>query len=398
MEPLPSCGRMYTMDKKTTDAEIKMRYQYSVRVLKTCVDVPDQVKEATEILKELAEGGYVEAQCSLGDYYSEGCYIEPDQAKAAYWYAEAAKRGSIKAAEALTSLYCCRALDGMSPEQASELELEWHKKWFSMLEAKAGKGGIEEAKALMNSYMYQPPTDMEGEQATALARKWYEKWIALLRAKAEKGSVRARKKLADVLYSGDGVPEELLSEFSDEEDDRSLEQSVELYEQLAAQGDAEAYFSLGCAYDYFEAPEEDLKKSFSYFMKAAQMGYAQAYTCLGSAYFQGKGVEKDWVKAREMYQTGAAMGNPFAMLQFANCLERGTGGEKDYPAARKLYLQLAEHRNDDALYELGDMYLKGLGVEVDLQKAFDCFTKAAKHGNRAAENALNSKKFRDFKR
>ena len=63
------------MDKKTTDAEIKMRYQYSVRVLKTCVDVPDQVKEATEILKELAEGGYVEAQCSLGDYYSEGCYI-----------------------------------------------------------------------------------------------------------------------------------------------------------------------------------------------------------------------------------------------------------------------------------------------------------------------------------
>lgn len=45
------------MDKKTTDAEIKMRYQYSVRVLKTCVDVPDQVKEATEILKELAEGG-----------------------------------------------------------------------------------------------------------------------------------------------------------------------------------------------------------------------------------------------------------------------------------------------------------------------------------------------------
>ena len=87
-------------------------------------------------------------------------------------------------------------------------------------------------------------------------------------------------------------------------------------------------------------------------------------------------------------------------LLFRGLLYRsgGTGGEKDYPVARRLYLQLAEHRNDDALYELGDMYLKGLGAEVDLQKAFDCFTKAAKHGNRAAENALNSKKFRDFKR
>ena len=44
------------------------------------------------------------------------------------------------------------------------------------------------------------------------------------------------------------------------------------------------------------------------------------------------------------------------------------------------------------------MYLKGLGVEIDFQKAFDYFTKAAKHGNRAAGNALNSKKFRDFKK
>lgn len=386
------------MDKKAADAEIKMRYQYSVRVLKTCADDPEKIKEAIEILRELAEGGYAEAQCSLGTYYSQGCYIEPDQVKAAYWYEEAAKRGSLKAAEALAGLYCCHAPDGMSPEQASELALKWHKKWFSMLEAKVEKGGIKEAEALMNGYMYQPPADMEGEQATALARKWYEKWIALLKVKAEKGSVRAKKKLADVLYSGDGVPEELLSEFSDEENDHSLKQSVELYEQLAAQGDAEAYFSLGCAYDYFEAPEEDLKKSFAYFMKAAQMGYAQAYVCLGSAYFRGKGVEKDWVKAREMYQTGASMGNPLAILQFANCLKRGTGGEKDYSAAMTLYLQLAEHRNDDALYELGDMYLKGLGVEVDLQKAFDFFKKVAKYGNCAAENALNSKKFRDFKR
>ena len=75
MEPLPSCGRMYTMDKKAAAAEIKVRYQYSVRVLKTCVDAPDKVKEAAEILKELAEGGHVEAQRSLADFYSQGCYM-----------------------------------------------------------------------------------------------------------------------------------------------------------------------------------------------------------------------------------------------------------------------------------------------------------------------------------
>ena len=130
MEPLPSCGRMYTMDKKAVAAEIKMRYQYSTRVLQTCADDPDKIKEAAEILKELAEGGYVEAQCSLGDYYSQGCCMEPDQAKAAYWYEEATKRGSLKAAETLAGLYCCHAPDGMSPEQTSELALRWHKNGF----------------------------------------------------------------------------------------------------------------------------------------------------------------------------------------------------------------------------------------------------------------------------
>ena len=51
-----------------------------------------------------------------------------------------------------------------------------------------------------------------------------------------------------------------------------------------------------------------------------------------------------------------------------------------------------------AEYEIGNMYLKGLGVEVDLRKAYDYFKLAASHYNRAAENALNNKKFRDFQR
>lgn len=384
------------MDKKAAAAENKKRYHDSSKVLKTSVNITAELKEAVAIMKKLAEGGHVEAQYQLGEYYSKG--IETDPTQAAYWYEEAAKGGSAKAAEALTGLYSCHYPDGMPPEQAAELARKWHKKWFSMLETKAERGSVKAAETLMNAYIYYPPAGMEEEQATALARTWYEKWIALLKAKAGKGSIQAKKKLADVLYSGDGVPEELLVEFTDEEDDNDLKQSVELYEQLAAQGDAEAYFSLGCACDHFEASEDALKRSFDYFMKAAQLGYAQAYVCLGSAYFHGKGVEKDWAKAREMYQAGAGLGNQTAKLQLAGCFKRGIGGEKDCLAAIELYLQLAKHRDDTALYELGDMYLKGLGVEADLQKAFDYFTMAAKCGSRAAENALNSKKFRDFKR
>ena len=70
-----------------------------------------------------------------------------------------------------------------------------------------------------------------------------------------------------------------------------------------------------------------------------------------------------------------------------------------------LYRQVAGDKSrkrysfaDVAEYEIGNMYLKGLGVEVDLRKAYDYFKRAASHDNRAAENALNNKKFRDFQR
>ena len=253
------------MDKKAV-AEIKKLYKEATGVInnsdnKNYDRVSDEVKQAVAALKALAEQGYVEAQYTLGEYFSTGYCVELDKAKAAFWYEEAAKSGSVQAARALLDLYRFCRPEHISAEQTEALARQWHKKWFSMLEEKAEKGGAKEAEALMNLYIYDPPADLEEEQALALARKWYEAWIALLKDKAGKGSVRAKKKLAEVLYSGDGVPEELLSEFSDEEDDRSLEQSVKLYEQLAAQGDAEAYFSLGCAYDCFEASEEELKKS-----------------------------------------------------------------------------------------------------------------------------------------
>ena len=48
---------VYDGQKNYRSRKSKCVTSTSVRVLKTCVDAPDKVKEATEILKELAEGG-----------------------------------------------------------------------------------------------------------------------------------------------------------------------------------------------------------------------------------------------------------------------------------------------------------------------------------------------------
>lgn len=71
------------------------------------------------------------------------------------------------------------------------------------------------------------------------------------------------------------------------------------------------------------------------------------------------------------------------------------------------YLHMAEHTGryweryvdsiGTALYEIGNMYMNGLGVGIDLKKAHHYFKLAVKKGNLDAENALNNKKFRDFK-
>ena len=96
-------------------------------------------------------------------------------------------------------------------------------------------------------------------------------------------------------------------------------------------------------------------------------------------------------------------GDTYAKLKLAECYKRGAGCERDYAAAMTLYQQVAGDKRlkkdsfaDVAEYEIGNMYMKGLGVEVDLRKAYDYFKRAASHNNRAAENALNNKKFRDF--
>ena len=102
------------------------------------------------------------------------------------------------------------------------------------------------------------------------------------------------------------------------------------------------------------------------------------------------------------------MGEIDAMLKLADCYKHGTGCKADYSKAIEQYLYLAERTGrywrryadgiGTALYEIGNMYMKGLGVEPDFRQAFDWIRLAAENGNIAAENALNNKKFRDFKR
>lgn len=362
--------------------------------------------QAVNAITPLAEKGNTKAQYMLGRYYSWGYHHQCENQKAIYWFEKAADKGCDKAAEALANLYRYDFADDEIGAQAKkDFVHKWHYRWIEILEAKAAKGVASAAQALMKLYVYDCPEDIDRVEGVKIACKWYKRWVEILKARADKGDMATKERIADILSWGTGVPDEVLEII--EYDDNYEETDADLYAEVAEEEkDADAWYNLGVIY-FSEATEEALQKSFDCFMKAAAMGYKDAYHCIGDAYLDGNGVDKDWNKAREWYQKGAEAGDVMSKLVLAGCYKSGIGGEKDYAEAMKLYRQIASRRNlygkynheiSVAQHEIGKMYINGQGVESDIRQAFDWIRLAAESGNIAAENALNNKKFRDFKR
>jgi len=357
-------------------------------------DDPEQALPAVETITPAAEQGNAQAQYWLGRYYYTFYCDEPSRFLS--WMEKAAESGNMKAIKFLADYYrfIC---DDIDPEQRKALGRKWLCRMIEVLKKKADKGVVSAAKSLINLYVHDRPDDMTEKEGRDAALVWYGRLIDILRAKAERGTARDKKNLADTLSYDLGVPVEIVSYLPD-----CMDEATRLYEEISEEkNDGASYVDLAQTYSC----EGNDVKAFECYMKAAEMGYTDAYYNVANAYLNGDGVEKDFDKAFEWFQKAADSGDTYAKLKLAECYKRGAGCERNYAAAMALYRQVAGEKSvkrysfvDVAEYEIGNMYLKGLGVEVDLRKAYDYFKRAASHDNRAAENALNNKKFRDFQK
>ncbi|MCM1109292.1 MAG: hypothetical protein NC388_09660 [Clostridium sp.] len=351
-------------------------------------------RQAVEAITPAAEQGNARAQYMLGMYYYTYYCEEPSRFLS--WMKRAASAGNMNAIKFLADYYRFIS-DDMKPEQRKSLGRKWLYRMIDVLKKKADKGVVSAAKSLMNLYVHDRPDDMTEKEGREAAMMWHERLIEILRDKAERGTVRDKKNLADALYNGCDVPEEIDSNLPDRTDE-----ATRLYEEISEEkNDGASYIDLAQTY----SREGNEEKAFECYMKAAELGYTPAYYNVANAYLNGEGVERDFDKAFEWFRKAADSGDTYAKLKLAECCKRGAGCQRDYAAAMALYRQVAGEKSmkryscaDVAEYEIGNMYLKGLGVEVDLRKAYDYFKRAASHDNRAAENALKNKRFRDFER
>lgn len=98
-------------------------------------------------------------------------------------------------------------------------------------------------------------------------------------------------------------------------------QAMERLEVSAAQGDANAQYTLGNLYRNGQGVQQDFVQAKELYEESAMQGNPDAQYMLGVIYHYGEGIPEDFVQARKWYEKAAAKGNAYAKNGLANIPE-----------------------------------------------------------------------------
>lgn len=199
------------------------------------------------------------------------------------------------------------------------------------------------------------------------------------------------------------------------DENTSVEKSIEWHKKAARYCYAESSFELACIYLYNEDLKDipkglvyldqaiedgssralgekaylileseilptDIDEAKQLLEKAMKMGNEYAPYRLGLGYQNAEfAAEPDYLKALELFELGAERGHLYSIELAGNYYRVGVGGEDEAAAEKAVkYLTLAiEMGSDYARIELAFCYEAGFGVDQDYQKAFDLYQQAA---------------------
>ena len=397
----------------------------------------DKNDEAFPIIKNEAENGNPEAQYLLGEMYYYGYGTPMDESKAVEWYNRSAENGCPNAQYQLGYLY----ENGIEVTEDEDIAREWYAKALKEYQNRADKGDAESLYNLAGMYYWGSGITQDRIHA-----------FDLYKLAAEKGNADANYQLGKMYRYGEGVEQnftkseewyraasedfqreaelgnlnrqcQLARMYLSYECDYGLEYSpakaMQLYEDAADKGFADALYELGEMYLYGSGYglETDKIKGYKYLIEAAEQGSvcAQAKLCvdiwlkatdydqekcnleemykwalkgaehgddtcqliLGCMYSEGLFVQKDKNKAREWFYKAASRGNSDAQFNLGEMYYYGDVVKKDYTEAIKWYKKAADNYDFRAMYNIGDMYEYGDGVELDIREAFFWYDRAS---------------------
>lgn len=152
-------------------------------------------------------------------------------------------------------------------------------------------------------------------------------------------------------------------------------------EQLAAKGDAEAWYRIGIIKEQGIGIPPDTAGAIEAYRQAAEAGHAEAQFRLAQLLDRSGG---DPALARYWYQSAAAQGIAAAAFNAALYEETGTGGPVNLTAALDHYRQAAAGGIGQAAAQIALLYASGRLGEPDLVRALAWITKAVEMGTPGA--------------
>jgi TPR repeat protein len=116
--------------------------------------------------------------------------------------------------------------------------------------------------------------------------------------------------------------------------------ALELYETLAAQGEAEAQFQLGLMYEQGLGTDVDGQMAQRYYEQAAEQQSPQALDALGMLHLKGEGVIQNFKESLRLFQQAAEQGYPPAQYNLGLAYADGKGTFRD-PVRAHMWFNLA---------------------------------------------------------
>lgn len=309
----------------------------------------EQMNQAKEIYKGLADKGDQYAQLKLAYMLQKGLGAEPDLVAAQYWYTASAEQGNPEAQYLLGQFY--------QVGEIGEPDYNLAKQWYQ----KAAKPLSKADVAL--GFIYETVDDNYSQ-----ALKAYEQAAA-------KGDVLGAYNLALMYEYGKGVPV-------------NYSKALILFKEAAEKGVPEAMSQLAGMYFYGLGNPRNEQEALVWYKKAAILGNSNALYALGLLSETGVGVKLDFPDALRYYQEASDKGNEKAMLALARMYHYGLGVEKDHKRSASIYEKLVQKQNAYAQYQLGTYYIEGTAGEKLPEKGRQLLEQASENGSLQARRVL----------
>jgi TPR repeat protein len=157
--------------------------------------------------------------------------------------------------------------------------------------------------------------------------------------------------------------------------------AVQVWKQLAEQGNAPAQYNLANMYAEGHGMPQDQAEALKWYRRAAGRGHAAAQLSLAVLYDRGQGVPQSLSRAMKWYRRAAEQGDAVAQTTLGRIYGNGQGVPQNYWQAVKWYQLAAEQSVPVAQTNLGIMYQHGRGVPQDYMQAHKWFSLAAATGD-----------------